>query len=438
MASRRGVMKVNSVTGKMERMTEEDSKKMEGKTRDGCLLVDDRYINAAKELGLGGQDGMYGHIKSLSKLGKGAGDIHEGQSMQREGSKRDSSAIGTHDLGGKKVSASGATNTAAVAAALSASAGTDGVSTMKKGVANVHGFGGGSSGSASNTDHAMSVVSKDVSSNTNVHGFNTSSSTAGAMKTTSKAVASNTNVHGFGGTGAGSNTAKHHNTADSFQRRKGVVNTFGGAKDTTRAPREDELKLPPKGERKAHIMGIDMLDAHTAEGKARREGIEKREKAGGNAYKNTMVHVSGGGGRIATLDNPKGKSGSEGRPTPADVFKAKMAKAEALNGTAPRHSLGSSSHFASVPTQTTVNRLGSGSSSSTSSSSISARAEEGKENTVSISSGASSGSNKMGGTSGGGGGNNADDVRAKRAAHFEKLAAEAAAKRAAGAAILNA
>jgi hypothetical protein len=423
-------MKVNSVTGKMERMTEEDSKKMEGKTRDGCLLVDDRYINAAKELGLGGQDGMYGHIKSLSKLGKGAGDIHEGQSMQREGSKRDSSAIGTHDLGGKKVGWSGAANSAA-GGSTSASSGTDGVSTMKKGVANVHGFGGGSSGSASNTDHAMSTMSKDVSSNTNVHGFNTSSSTAGAMKTTAKAVASNTNVHGFGGTGAGNNTAKHHNTADSFQRRKGVVNTFGGAKDTTRAPREDELKLPPKGERKAHIMGIDMLDAHTAEGKARREGIEKREKAGGNAYKNTMVHVSGGGGRIATLDNPKGKSGSEGRPTPADVFKAKMAKAEALNGPAPRHSMGSSSHFASMPTQTTVNRLGSGSSSSSSSSTAaSSRAEEGKEN-----SGSTSGGVKMGGSGGGG---NADDVRAKRAAHFEKLAAEAAAKRAAGAAILNA
>jgi hypothetical protein len=423
-------MKVNSVTGKMERMTEEDSKKMEGKTRDGCLLVDDRYINAAKELGLGGQDGMYGHIKSLSKLGKGAGDIHEGQSMQREGSKRDSSAIGTHDLGGKKVGGSGAANSAA-GGSTSASSGTDGVSTMKKGVANVHGFGGGSSGSASNTDHAMSTMSKDVSSNTNVHGFNTSSSTAGAMKTTAKAVASNTNVHGFGGTGAGNNTAKHHNTADSFQRRKGVVNTFGGAKDTTRAPREDELKLPPKGERKAHIMGIDMLDAHTAEGKARREGIEKREKAGGNAYKNTMVHVSGGGGRIATLDNPKGKSGSEGRPTPADVFKAKMAKAEALNGPAPRHSMGSSSHFASMPTQTTVNRLGSGSSSSSSSSTAaSSRAEEGKEN-----SGSTSGGVKMGGSGGGG---NADDVRAKRAAHFEKLAAEAAAKRAAGAAILNA
>ena len=430
MSSRRGVMKVNSVTGKMERMTEEDSKKMEGKTRDGCLLVDDRYINAAKELGLGGQDGMYGHIKSLSKLGKGAGDIHEGQSMQREGSKRDSSAIGTHDLGGKKVGWSGAANSAA-GGSTSASSGTDGVSTMKKGVANVHGFGGGSSGSASNTDHAMSTMSKDVSSNTNVHGFNTSSSTAGAMKTTAKAVASNTNVHGFGGTGAGNNTAKHHNTADSFQRRKGVVNTFGGAKDTTRAPREDELKLPPKGERKAHIMGIDMLDAHTAEGKARREGIEKREKAGGNAYKNTMVHVSGGGGRIATLDNPKGKSGSEGRPTPADVFKAKMAKAEALNGPAPRHSMGSSSHFASMPTQTTVNRLGSGSSSSSSSSTAaSSRAEEGKEN-----SGSTSGGVKMGGSGGGG---NADDVRAKRAAHFEKLAAEAAAKRAAGAAILNA
>jgi hypothetical protein len=44
-------------------------------------------------------------------------------------------------------------------------------------------------------------------------------------------------------------------------------------------------------------MGFSTLDAHTAEGKARREAAEKRESAGGNAHKMNLVHVSGGGGR---------------------------------------------------------------------------------------------------------------------------------------------
>lgn len=44
-------------------------------------------------------------------------------------------------------------------------------------------------------------------------------------------------------------------------------------------------------------MGFSTLDTHTAEGKARREAAEKRETAGGNAHKMNLVHVSGGGGR---------------------------------------------------------------------------------------------------------------------------------------------
>ncbi len=52
--SRRGAVKINPVTGKMEKMAPD----AEGaKHRDGSLMVDDRYINAAKELGLGGAEG---------------------------------------------------------------------------------------------------------------------------------------------------------------------------------------------------------------------------------------------------------------------------------------------------------------------------------------------------------------------------------------------
>ncbi len=55
MASRRGAVKVNPVTGKMEKI--DASAVPAGKHRDGCLLVDDRYVNAAKDLGLGGDKG---------------------------------------------------------------------------------------------------------------------------------------------------------------------------------------------------------------------------------------------------------------------------------------------------------------------------------------------------------------------------------------------
>ena len=58
MSSRRGAVKVNPVTGKMEKI-DPNEKLPEGKHRDGCLLVDDRYVNAAKDLGLGGANGAF-------------------------------------------------------------------------------------------------------------------------------------------------------------------------------------------------------------------------------------------------------------------------------------------------------------------------------------------------------------------------------------------
>ena len=56
MSSRRGAVKVNPVTGKMEKY--DPTTVPEGKHRDGCLLVDDRYVNAAKDLGLGAANGV--------------------------------------------------------------------------------------------------------------------------------------------------------------------------------------------------------------------------------------------------------------------------------------------------------------------------------------------------------------------------------------------
>lgn len=280
--SRRGAVKVNPVTGKMEKVTAADVPA--GKHRDGCLLVDDRYVNAAKDLGLGSDKGaaartpgarrararvasaararaphltlpalpllparaagMYGHLKALTGMGKGAADIPTGTSM-----------------GGSE----------AASAPTRASA------------APLHGWGAGrkageaalASGGGSSSAIADAVADR--------------------VKTAPKAVGAG-NVHGFASKTAGG--SKLHTHADSFQRAKGVVNTVGGAKDINRAERGEPAKLPGKGEAKgAHIMGFSTLDAHTVEGKARREAANKREAAGGNAVGMKLVHVSGGGGR---------------------------------------------------------------------------------------------------------------------------------------------
>lgn len=85
--SRRGAVKINPVTGKMEKMDEATA----AAKRDGCMAVDDRYVNAAKELGLGGGDGMYTHIKSLVRVG--GGDIPVVASMEKEGGSRAGTGI---------------------------------------------------------------------------------------------------------------------------------------------------------------------------------------------------------------------------------------------------------------------------------------------------------------------------------------------------------
>lgn len=71
-----------------------------------------------------------------------------------------------------------------------------------------------------------------------------------------------------------------------------------------RKTNESPPRLPAKGERKgAQIMGFSTLDAHTAEGKARRAAAEKRESTG-HGPKANMVHVSGGGGRMMGFNGP--------------------------------------------------------------------------------------------------------------------------------------
>ena len=185
---------------------------------------------------------MYGHLRALTGMGKGAADIPVGTSMASETGR------------------SGATRTSGGA---------------------LSGWGAGArAGEAAMKGGAGSAVADAIASN---------------VRTGNKGVGAG-NVHGFASKTAG--VAPVHNHADSFHRAKGVVNTVGGAKDINRAERGEPKKLPGKGEAKGtQIMGFSTLDSHSAEGKARREAAEKRESAGGNAHKMNLVHVSGGGGR---------------------------------------------------------------------------------------------------------------------------------------------
>lgn len=373
MTSRRGAVRVNPVTGKMEKL-ENPPAGVDGVTkhRDGCMVIDNRYINAAKELGLGGEDGMYSHIKALTRMG--AADIPAGTSMEREGS-----GSGSGSGSGGRVDAK---NFGAMAASMAKDAAKGGAPQAR-----VHGFGAAGTGTiAASTEGAMATAAKGVG-NARVHGFGSGAGTGGgttgnAMATAGKGVA---NVHGFGGGSKPSLTSTFHNHEDSFQRRKGVVNTVGGARDIAR--KQEDVKLPGKGEKKgAHIMGMDMLDQHTSEGKARRAAAEKRIAAAGNPVKTTAVHVSGGGGRppVAGLGG--------GKPKPADIYKEKMAKME--SAPAPR-----------VKLQATVNVL----DENLGGAGIAAKPS-------------------AGGAAGG------DDVRAARAAHFDKMFAEQQAKKKAAAA----
>lgn len=156
-------------------------------------------------------------------------------------------------------------------------------------------------------------------------------------------------------------------------------------------------------------MGIDMLDAHTVEGKARREAVEKREKAG-MGFKPTAVHVSGGGGRrpTATIGGQIDNSGAraDGKPKPVDIYREKMAKMEAQ----------AVSHRPRAKMTSTVGVLGSGPAEGHVSDENESPATAAPVSKAA--SAASSGDN---------------DMRAARAAHFEKMFKEQEAKKKAAA-----
>lgn len=170
--------------------------------RDGMLSLDAKYMNAAFEAGLGGSDGMYGHMKGLTKVGGGTvpgvtstGGSGKGPSMTaslHEGSRSGKSFIVSTGHG-RKLSD---TKTAPE------KPWAQGSSARKR-------F-GKNKGTVTVATPARGGVIKQV--------------TQGRSRSIS--------------TSTGSGLARAGGEAVSFNRFKGVVNTMGGTEDYARRQRE--------------------------------------------------------------------------------------------------------------------------------------------------------------------------------------------------------
>ena len=286
MSARRGAVRVNPVTGKMERVEPSSSTTTgDGKHRDGCMLIDDKYVNAARDLGLGGQAGalrwafgagtraagksryrrchdivvivrritvfgcvssfcllpagMYDHIKSLARMN--ASDVPTGSSMEREAPRGGSRASNSGGGGGRKL-------------------------------------GSGGSSTAPTTDKVVDAKNMGA--------------VADVIRTTTTKVG-RARVACFASTAPGmAAVTKMHQHADDFQRRKGVVNTLGGAKDVNRQNNALPVKLPPKGSG-ARIATFDTVETCGAEGQRRAENRAKRDAANSAKGKFPQLHGSG-------------------------------------------------------------------------------------------------------------------------------------------------
>jgi hypothetical protein len=104
-------------------------------------------------------------------------------------------------------------------------------------------------------------------------------------------------VTGFGPTAPPATEASRlHTHADAFQRRRGVVNTLGGAKDVTRQGRAPPPALPPKGAGGgggARIGSFDTLATTGADGAARAANRARRDAA--NAGRGKFPQLTGSG-----------------------------------------------------------------------------------------------------------------------------------------------
>lgn len=218
--SRRGAVKVNPVTGAMTKLSDDELRaRSEGMHRDGALLISDTYINAAKDLGLGGAEGMYQHIAGLKRVG--ATDVPVGDSMEREGVKP----------GSGRAAASSAPSS-----------------------------GRSAHGGASSSDVTAAEAAKST------------------LRTTATSTSRGGKIAGFA-RAAPSASSSLHTHADSFQRQKGVINTAHGVTDLKRHG-EDAKPGERSGPR---VVSMDTVDTLSKEGRARIEARERRDRLAGPA-----------------------------------------------------------------------------------------------------------------------------------------------------------
>jgi hypothetical protein len=176
MASRRGAVRVNPVSGALEKV---DASRESGTFKSGCLTLPEKYMHAAAEAGLGEGTGMFSHIKSLNRMG--VHDVSSGESMSRGGAKASSS---------------------------------------------------GSASSAPKKTFGSALPSKEERSKLAASGRKDAGTGGGKIRQVVQ-----------GRTRAVDKPSASGKADCSFERRKGVVNTLGGAKDVTRKPREEAAKM---------------------------------------------------------------------------------------------------------------------------------------------------------------------------------------------------
>lgn len=144
-------------------------------------------------------------------------------------------------------------------------------------------------------------------------------------------------IAGFGPTATAAGSGVHGH-ADAFQRRKGVVNTLGGAKDVSRLSKEEPPRLAPRGDAMpgARVMDVGGLDSHAAEGKAKRAAAEAKMRSSSSSA--TGRPRAGGGAQIAGFTKTGGvamiskPAGSITGGSGGGVAAARMRDAAAATG----------------------------------------------------------------------------------------------------------
>jgi len=257
-------------------------------------------------------------------------------------------------------------------------------------------------------------------------------------------------IAGFGPTSAGSGSGIHSHP-DAFHKRKGVVNTMGGAKDVSREAKTELAHLPPRGPGGAppgaRMHGLSSLDPHAEEGKAKRAAAEAKMRSAstgpsglggpGSTATGARAHIAGFNknmGVATVAGGPAKRTGGGGGASVADALTAAgkppshAAAGAGAASAAPRGFVGGHGRVGGAAA-TGEARTGSSSSS---------RSDPGHGPTAPAAAASAAPRAGAGGASGAGAGSAAAAPdAARRAAFFKQQMAEKAAKTAAAVELLK-